>query len=271
MQQLTSNVFVETGIRGCNPGFVVTSEGIVLIDTPFEVSFVNKWQEELAIRGEVRYIINTESHLDHSLNNALFSGTVVAHRATRDDMIAMDLDEQKELDKLVYIDPLPIPDGYQLKVPTITFTERLTIFLGEHTFEIINLPGHTVGQTAVYIPQERVVFTGDNVFCRVQTFLGQSLPKEWMESLKILEGLDVQFIVPGHGEVTNKEYLREQRSIVRGWVDAVKKAKTCSLTIDEAVSKSIFKDPYPLDIGLNPVTLDLPRRILARLYEMVEA
>ena len=66
MQQVTANVYVETGTFGCNPSFVTTTEGIVMIDTPYLPGNAVKWRDEIAKRGEVRYIINTEHHVDHT-------------------------------------------------------------------------------------------------------------------------------------------------------------------------------------------------------------
>ena len=57
MQQLTSNVFAETQIRGCNHGFVTTSDGIVMIDSPHKPSDALKLKAEIAKRGQLRYII----------------------------------------------------------------------------------------------------------------------------------------------------------------------------------------------------------------------
>lgn len=76
------------------------------------------------------------------------------------------------------------------------------------------MPGHTPPQTSVYLPQEGVVFTGDNVFHHCKTFLQEANPWEWLESLRQIEALDVKVIVPGHGEPCDKSYLREQAEIV---------------------------------------------------------
>jgi len=88
------------------------------------------------------------------------------------------------------------------KLPTRPglFTDELTLRLGNHTFRCLHHPGHTPPQTSVYVPEEGVVFTGDNVFCRVKTFIQEADPWEWLESLKKIDALDVQVIVPGHGE-----------------------------------------------------------------------
>ncbi len=84
MKQLTSNVFVETEIRGCNHGFVTTSDGVVLIDTPHKPSDAIKLKAEIQNRGPLRYIINTEPHGDHWTGNAYFDAPVIAHEGVRD-------------------------------------------------------------------------------------------------------------------------------------------------------------------------------------------
>ncbi|MFC1916679.1 MBL fold metallo-hydrolase [Chloroflexota bacterium] len=90
MKQIITNVYTEDqfsvppNYRGCNPSFVVTSEGIVLIDTPFMPTDALKWRNEINTRGEVHYIINTDYHLDHVTGNFFFPGTVIAHEKTRE-------------------------------------------------------------------------------------------------------------------------------------------------------------------------------------------
>ena len=69
MKQLTSNIWVETEVRGRNFGFVTTSEGIVLIDTPHKPSTAMWLKAEIEKRGLLRYLINTEPHGDHWTGN----------------------------------------------------------------------------------------------------------------------------------------------------------------------------------------------------------
>ncbi len=93
MEQLTSNVFVETQIRGCNHGFVTTSEGVVMIDSPHKPSDALKLKAEIAKFAELRYIINTEPHGDHWTGNAFFDAPVIAHEGVRDRILNTDLEE----------------------------------------------------------------------------------------------------------------------------------------------------------------------------------
>jgi cyclase len=146
--------------------------------------------------------------MDHFATNALFGGEVIAHQATRDTMLTMDVDFIRARSKVLYTDPLPIPGGYQLRRPNITHLHGLTLHLGEHIIQIIHTPGHTAGQSAVYIPKEKVLFTGDNVMGEQVTPIHDAVLDKWVESLKFLQGLDVRFVLPGHGKVCNKAYLK---------------------------------------------------------------
>lgn len=65
MKPLTSNVFVETQLRGSNHGIVTTSDGIVLIDGPHKPSDALRLKAEIERRGRLRYILDTEPHGDH--------------------------------------------------------------------------------------------------------------------------------------------------------------------------------------------------------------
>ena len=104
MQQVTENVFVATGYRGCNPGFVVTSGGLVLVDSPHRPTDGIEYKKAVDGYGSVKYLINTEPHGDHFSSNFLFEATYVAHHDTRATMTDKAfLDRMKEM--LVIVDP----------------------------------------------------------------------------------------------------------------------------------------------------------------------
>ena len=247
MQQISENVYVETGLQGCNPGFVTTSEGVVMIDTPQKSSDAARWKDEIASKGEVRYIINTEYHLDHVASNHLFSGTLIAHQGTRDAL-----------------------KGQKFRIPEITFSHQMHLYLGNHVFELIHLPGHTPSEIAVYVPREGVIFTGDNIFYRVQTFLQEALPFEWLESLERLYEMDAYILIPGHGEVCDKSYIKEQASFIKQWIEEVKKAIDDGLTQKEAAERISFLDYYPMDVGLKNFGKALQRMNVGLLYRVLK-
>lgn len=208
MRQVSANVFAETGFsRGCNPGFVVTPEGIVMVDCPYRPSDALRWREEVCLRGKPLYLINTEPHRDHITGNAFFDVTVIAHEGIRRESLASLGSPEEMRQAIEAIDPegVALLEGYRPNPPQVTFTERMALHLGEQTLELICLPGHTSYQTAVFLPNERVVFTGDNIVNGVQPFLHQAVPLRWLVSLNRIGELDVDWVVPGHGDVGGKE------------------------------------------------------------------
>ncbi|MEX1171158.1 MAG: MBL fold metallo-hydrolase, partial [Chloroflexota bacterium] len=77
MEQVTPNVFTTTKLRGCNPSFVVTSDGVVTIDTPQLPTRAVAMRTEAERHGPIRYLINTEHHVDHIFGNYWFKGVPV--------------------------------------------------------------------------------------------------------------------------------------------------------------------------------------------------
>ena len=79
MKQITKNVYYENTLRGCNTGFVVTDEGVVVIDTPMVPMEARKWRDEVNKCGQIRYLINTEPHLDQFAGNDRSSSIAMLH------------------------------------------------------------------------------------------------------------------------------------------------------------------------------------------------
>ena len=91
MERVTDNVFAETKIRGCNPAYVVTSDGVVVIDTPQLPTHAVKMRKEAESHGEIKYLINTEYHVDHIFGNYYFKGAgiVVSHVETANNFMTV--------------------------------------------------------------------------------------------------------------------------------------------------------------------------------------
>jgi cyclase len=121
--------------------------------------------------------------------------------------------------------------------------------VGDHTFNLIWTPGHTPGQIAVHVPEERVVFTGDTVFSEVQTWVMASDVNQWIEALNTISRLDVDYVVPGHGPVTDLRYLQTQKAVLLEWKSAVASAVAAGWSRDETIARVSFRDRYPVDVG----------------------
>lgn len=270
MQKVSNNTYAETGFRGCNPGFVVTGDGVVMIDTPQMPTDAIGWQDEIAKHGAVRYLINTEPHGDHFTGNYFFEGTVVAHEGVREAILASSAEQLKERLKQMDPESMSLMEGFSYRPPTITLSDKLTLYVGEHTFQLIHVPGHTPFQVAVYIPEERVVFTSDNVFYKVQAYLHQAVPYEWLESLKRLGELEVDVMVPGHGDVCDRSYIAEMSAFIQAWIDAVSEAIDKGMSLEEAQEKVSLLNRYPMQAGSEAMGPGLQQMNVARLYEVLK-
>jgi len=262
-------VYVKTGLRGCNVGIVVTSAGIVMIDTPQKPTEIVQLKKELKEMGELRYVVNSEPHPDHFTGNYFFTAPVAAHEGTRKAMSEFPL--KAVIDRTNELDPegKPQMEGYRIKLPEITFEQQLTIHLGSHTIVLLHSPGHTPSEIATYIPEEKVVFAADNVVYKIKTWAQEAVHDDWLKSLKQLAALEVDFIVPGHGdEVCSKDYLLQQETVIRNWVNAVRAAIRAGMTQEQTLASLKQPDPYTLPKGREAMAPMVDKMNIARLFQL---
>ena len=269
MKQLTAHIFVETELRGANHGLVTTSEGLVLIDTPQKPSDAVRLRGEIERRGgRLRYIINTEPHGDHWTGNAFFDVPVVAHRGVRSRILGTD--PAAHIARVASLGPEEpeLLKDYRANAPVITFESAMTLHVGNQTFRMVHMPGHTPYQAAVIVEEEGVVFTSDNIFCKVQTWLQEANPNHWLKALESLRALREETFVPGHGPVCGKGYLDEQDSFIREWLEYVRDAIERGMTKQQCIdSLTAFTDRYRMDVGQDGEAPRVMRMNAANLYD----
>lgn len=268
MQQITSNVFAETQVRGCNHGFVTTSDGVVMIDSPQKPTDALKWRAEVEKHGQLKYIINTEPHGDHWTGNAYFDAPVVAHEGVRTRILETNLEEHLARVGSMGPEEPKLLEGYSVNAPVITFQNGMTMHVGDHTFEMIHMPGHTLYQAAILIKEEGVVFTSDNIFHQVQTYIQEANPHQWLNALNSLRYLDEEIFIPGHGALCDKGYLDEQGTYIMEWVEYVRKAVERGMTKEEAIENlTDMTDRYPMDVGQDGTSPRVMKMNVANLYD----
>jgi cyclase len=266
MEKITDNVFVGMNFRSCNSGFVVTSEGVVVIDTPMVPSEAKNWRKEIEKHGEIKYVINGEPHNDHVAGNCWMGGTLVAHEGTRE-VIKQNKKEALEGQmKWMAPDAVPLPAEFYFRLPDITFSQDLTLYLGKHTFQLMHVPGHTASEIATYVPQEKVVFTSDNVITGMPIMIA-AVPDAWLESLKKLQQLDIEKVIPGHGPVCDKAYLQVMYDSVAYCTDAIKSAIAKGWSLQEVQEKLNFAEKWPLMPG-DPMKM-MRHECLAYMYNLL--
>jgi cyclase len=282
MEQISGNVFAETDTVGSDPAYVLTSDGVVMIDTPQLPSRAVAVREEIAARGELRYIINTEHHPDHVFGNYFFHGlgTVIGHhRVLERWCVPPGMDPwEKNRSETEKHDPgglglFPSREQYWEKAnkPAIRFQRFLNLTCGGREFACYHTGGHSLAQICVHCPQERVLFTGDTVFNRVQIFFAEADPEDTLKALEFIEQFDVDFIVPGHGPVCDKGAIAENKSFILDWMGAVQSGLARGWSKETCMERISFADRYPIDHGLSEVIHDLQRWNVSKLYDYVTA
>ena len=228
MQQLTQDVYAETNIGGANVGFVVTGEGVVLIDSPMIPSDARRWREQVAeiTDQEILYLINTDHHRGHVLGNQYLTTKVIAHELAWKEMKSYgDSFRQRLINRFVKDNKPEIAAEYEnLKIilPCVTFSNRMTLHRGSKTIRLIHVGGHTAASSLVHVVEDDVLFTGDVVVRDRHPFIGHGNSKDWLNALTFIRKLHARTIVPGHGEFCDEEtlnmlseYIRQMRAQVR--------------------------------------------------------
>lgn len=271
MRQLTERVFVDVGVGRCNPSFVVTGDGIVMVDSPELPTDALAWREEIFRRGEPKYLINAEHHFDHIVGNFFFSppAIVVSHRGTRErfaDALGSP-EEAREWIRREDPDGMQLPEDYRGVPPSLTYSDEMDICLGDRVVQLFHMPGHTPNQTVAFVPQEGVMMAGGNLSCRIMPAMWGSVNLEWLKALDRMEALKPEFIIPVHGEVCGLEYLREFGDLIREWVEQVRLAIQQGLTKEETAAKINFLGPFVMRPGREEFGQQWQSRNTLAIYE----
>jgi cyclase len=208
VKKLADGVYVHTG-RGyeSNAGIILTDEGVIVIDTgqnPYESR--NIWATVRNLTSmPVRFVIDTEPHLDHTTGHFMFSppAVVVAAEGAGESMRAFERNNPDRIEKLAATSPefRAALAQYRFVAPHVEYHDRMTIHLGGKTLELIHLKGvHSESDTAVWLPNERVLFSASafvvNQINILRPFV--SIPAI-LEAGKMMKALNPEHVVPGHG------------------------------------------------------------------------
>jgi cyclase len=198
-------------------GIVLTSEGVVLIDTGQTVVDTRQVQE--AVRTltplPVRYVINTEVHPDHTTGNFVFSppAIVINHAGAGE---AMRKADNPNRFATAAPDVQAAAQGYRLVTPHVEYQERMTLRVGERTFELLRLKNaHSEADTAVWLPQERVLFAASvaipGSLNNIRPFVTLA---DMLASIRMMRLLSPEVVVPGHGSFgTTKMFDDNERYV----------------------------------------------------------
>ena len=220
----------DMGIGGNNTGFVNLGGGLV-IDTFYDLSRTRQMIELLkTVSSEpARRLVNTHHNGDHTWGNQLFQDAeIIAHR-----LCSEEIEKEKKLNlpalfhtwmqrpKAIppgmeqFIDALRKFDfsGIELTLPNRLVEDRLDLELDGHPCQLIYVgPAHTSGDVIVNLPDHRVIFAGDIVFCQCTPIGWEGTHNKWIEALDIMLSFEPEVVVPGHGPLCGVDEVKELRA-----------------------------------------------------------
>jgi glyoxylase-like metal-dependent hydrolase (beta-lactamase superfamily II) len=231
--QLSEHAWAYTAEGDPNTGIVIGDDCVLVADTqatPAMAADVIRRIREVTDKP-IHYVVLTHYHAVRVLGASAYQPQQILASQDTYDLIV----ERGEQDKASEIGRFPrlfsnvesVPPG--MTWPTITFTGKMTLWLGKLEVQLLQLGrGHTNGDTVVWLPQERTLFSGDLVEFDATPYAGDAYFKDWPHTLDKLAALKPLALVPGRGPaLTSPEQvaagLRSTRDFiadVRGQVEA---------------------------------------------------
>lgn len=215
-------------------GAVIGHDWAVVIDTlpiPEETLEMRAYIEE-TLGVQVRYVVNTIYHADHTFGNCFFPGAaVVAHSRCRELMIGNNYQALETAQA-------GNPEFKRVKIvlPSITFESgTLTLTVGKRHVRIFTVAGNSPDGVAALVREDRVLFAGDS-FLPLPLVIEGDL-EEQEETIRRIGKMSLENIVQGHGDV-----------ILRGEIDQAVKSNLNYLSVIQKVARTAAKrkDPMPV-------------------------
>jgi cyclase len=232
-----------------NSGLVIASDELLLVDTLFTTGLTRAMLEAIQRsfpNAVIRTVVNTHGDGDHWWGNQLLpDARIIASAAAAEEMrgegpqfLRAFAAGEKGPD-LPELAPLLAPFDFTdvtLTYPTTTFHSQLDVRVGPRTVHLIEVgPAHTAGDVLVYVPDERVVFTGDILFIGGHPVVHTGPVERWISACELILGLDVDVVVPGHGPVIGKPEVVRFRDYLRRLHDHAVTAHQQGKTVLQAV------------------------------------
>lgn len=252
MQQIADRVYFESSYLGGNVGCILTGQGPILIDTPPQPHDARHWQDQIAQMTNlpVQYVVNTDYDMHRILTNALFEAPVVAHELAWQKVSEYgDAFHQEAFHWLEALDPEAAAEVSDLPFawPEITFTERMSLEKGQFKVRLLHLGGHTPATIGVYLPEEKVLFAGDNVVLDALPVLNEADTKQWLRALTYIRKMRVSLLVPGQGPLCSTDDTQALSAYIRLMRDRVRRHYLAGRSKSEMTGLfSEIEEAYPL-------------------------
>ena len=241
-QRLSRNCYAFTADGDPNTGVIVGDDGVMVIDaqaTPLMAREVIRRIRSVTAKP-IRYVVLTHYHAVRVLGASAYKAEhVITSEATLElirERGAADMKSEIGRFPRLFRGAQTIPG---LTWPTLTFRGELTLMMGKLVVRIIHAgAGHTAGDTIVWVPSQRVLFSGDLVEFEAGVYTGDAHLETWPATLEKLRALNAQALVPGRGPALTTPAACERaidytQTFIRGLYDVARRGVKARKSLKE--------------------------------------
>ncbi|CAG0980159.1 Metallo-beta-lactamase type 2 [Rhodocyclaceae bacterium] len=247
-ERLSDNAWAYTAEGDPNTGVVIGDDAVMVIDaqaTPVMAQDVIRRIREVTDKP-IKYVVMSHYHAVRVLGASAYGADhVIASEDTRDLIVERgEADMQSEIGRFprLFRAVESIPG---LTWPTLTFKGEMTLWLGKLEVKILQLGrGHTKGDTVVWLPQQKILFSGDLVEYDATPYTGDAYLTDWPRTLDNIAALQPEQLVPGRGAALKtpaqvQAGLAGTRDFVTSMFGAVKQGAQAGRDLRE-----VYRDTY---------------------------
>lgn len=246
--RLADNAYAYTTEGDPNTGVVIGEHGVLVVDTQATPIMASDVIEKIRSVTDkpVKYIVLTHYHAVRVLGASAYGADhIISSQDTYDLIVERgEQDYKSEYERFPRLfrggDSIP-----GLTWPNLTFSGQMTLRLGKTEIRIMQLGrGHTKGDTVVWLPKEKVLFSGDLVEYGATPYTGDAYLGDWPATLDNIAGLEPKALVPGRGEaLTTRESVKAAldgtRAFVTRMFETVKQGQKAGKDL-----KDVYKETY---------------------------
>jgi glyoxylase-like metal-dependent hydrolase (beta-lactamase superfamily II) len=267
VRRLAAGVYAAIGDTGRgaegrpNAGFVVTSEGVVVIDALASPQQGRELLQEIrkVTRQPIKWLILTHHHPDHHFGAVIFrrlGAKVIAHPDRR--VLASEAGEDALMADWVRVVGLDAMRGFEFAdTPNLPVMSADTLRAGERTI-VISHPGaaHSAGDLMVWLPQEGILFAGDLLVEDGVTMVVDGNSRVLLGALDAIDSLHPKTVVPGHGSIPDRP--TELVGCTRSYIVRLRAQMKSAVVSGRSLLRALRALP-PADVT-RPVSLNSRRR-----------
>jgi len=245
--ELAPGVFAYVQATGAfcvaNAGIIAGgATGTTVVDALFTPSMTRTLIDEVkrVSMSRIARLVSTHHHVDHTLGNALFprDTEILAHARAKAEMERVGLGVLRIIERMAPRFQGQL-EAIEERLPDATFDgEALEIEAGGRRARLLHFgTAHTRGDVMVHLPEEKILFLGDVGFFNVTPMAFEGHMGNWIRTCdRVLEEIDADVLVPGHGPLGTKDDLRSFREYLRLVYDESRRAFDAGATEQDATA-----------------------------------